>query len=453
MAELDPAEQAGAAAEARLVRSVRWRLVAWSGGSTLAVLLVLGIALYLSVASSLAASGEAVLDERSREIVAFLGGGRPTIEESPTDAVFGRGGTFAILIAPDGTAIGPRQFQVPGGLPDEAALAAAREGGRDVRTRTVEVRVFRLRAAVEVPVRQLTVGAESSQGRFFVQVIQDRTAEVSTLQTLLLVLVAGGLVVVLVAIGFGAVYASRALVPIRDSLAAQRSALRRQREFAADASHELRTPLAVIRSSVELLRRDPERPVREVDETLEDIDAEVRHVAGLVDDLLLLARSDSGAVALERLPVRLDEVATEAAAGLGRLADGRSVRLLVDPEPVPVTGDPTRLRQLVAILLDNAIRHGPPGSEVRLTVRGGSEASVVVDDAGPGVAPEHVERVFDRFWRAPGAPHGGTGLGLSIAREIAEGHGGSVSVGTSPAGGARFTLHLPIQPPRPASAA
>lgn len=446
MAELHPAEHVAAEVEARLVRSVRWRLVAWSGGSTLIVLVVLGLALYLSVASSLAASGMAVLDDRAREIAVFLGGGRPGIDESPTDVVFGRGGTFAILIAPDGTAIGPRQFQVPGGLPDRDAVAAARAGGRDVRTRTVEVRVFRLRAAAEVPVRQLTVAADSSQGRYFVQVIQDRTAEVSTLQTLLVVLVVGGLVVVLVAVGFGAIYARRALVPIRDSLAAQRSALRRQREFAADASHELRTPLAVIRSAVELLRRSPARPVREIDETLEDIDAEVRHLTGLVDDLLLLARSDSGAVALERMPLSLDEVAAEAAASLARVTEGRGVVLVVDPEPVLATGDPARLRQLLTILLDNAIRHGPPGSEIRLTVRGGPAATVIVDDAGPGVPPEHVDRVFDRFWRAPGAPPGGTGLGLSIAREIAEAHGGSLSVGTSPAGGARFTFHLPTQP-------
>jgi signal transduction histidine kinase len=115
-----------------------------------------------------------------------------------------------------------------------------------------------------VPIRQLTVPADSTQGRFFVQVVQDRTLEAQTLGSLVIVLVVGGLVVVLVAVGFGALYASRALVPIRDSLAGQRVALRRQREFAADASHELRTPLTVIRSSVELLRRNAAKPVAEV---------------------------------------------------------------------------------------------------------------------------------------------------------------------------------------------
>jgi signal transduction histidine kinase len=240
------------------------------------------------------------------------------------------------------------------------------------------------------------------------------------------------------------VYARRALVPIRESLGAQRAALRRQREFAADASHELRTPLTVIRSSVELLRRNAARPVAEVGDTLTDIDAEVQQLTGLVDDLLLLARSDSGAIALERIPLQLDDVATEAAAALAKPAADSGVRIEIDPAPTPAVGDPARLRQLVTILLDNAIRHSPRDATVRLAVRpvaGG--ASLVVDDAGPGVRPEDRERVFDRFWRAPGAPPGGTGLGLAIARWIAEHHDGSIAVHASDAGGARFEVRLP----------
>ncbi|NJD29353.1 MAG: HAMP domain-containing histidine kinase [Chloroflexi bacterium] len=291
--------------------------------------------------------------------------------------------------------------------------------------------------------RQLTVPADTSQGRFFIQVLQDRSAEVRTLETLVLVLVVGGLVVVLVAAAFGAVYARRALVPIRDSLVAQRASLWRQREFAADASHELRTPLTVIRASVEHLRRNPGRPGGEVGDALEDIDAEVRQLTSLVDDLLLLARSDSGAIELERAPLALADVATDAAASLAQPAAARGLRRVVDPEPAPVVGDAVRLRQLATILLDNAIRHGPPDSEVRVVVRGGPTASLAVEDAGPGVRPEHADRVFDRFWRAPGAPTGGTGLGLAIARWIAEHHGGTISVGPSPAGGARFEVRIP----------
>jgi len=146
----------------------------------------------------------------------------------------------------------------------------------------------------------------------FLQIAQDRVTEQQTLDAMIRVLLVGGALVVLVALAFGAVYAERALVPIRDSLASQRGALRRQREFAADASHELRTPLTVVRSSVEHLRRQPEVPLREQTEALDDIDAEVTHLTGLVDDLLLLARSDSGALSLTPMPTDLGDVVAEA---------------------------------------------------------------------------------------------------------------------------------------------
>ena len=445
-APLDTAEREASEADAMLVRDVRRRLVAWSGGSTLLVLLVLGIALYLSVASSLQSTGLSALRDRASDLTAFLHGRPPGGADSPVDFIFGSGGsTFAILISPDGTAIGPRQFSMPHGLPDLEAAQAAGTSGQDVRLATISVASFPGNDQIVVPVRQLTVSADSSQGKFYVQVVQDRTAEVRTLESLVFVLVVGGLVVVLVAVGFGAIYARRALVPIRESLGAQRTALRRQREFAADASHELRTPLTVIRSSVEHLRRNADRPVREVGDALVDIDDEVTQLTGLVEDLLLLARSDSGAISLERVPLHLDDVAADAAAALAQPADAAGVRIEVDPEPTAAVGDPARLRQLVMILVDNAIRHSPRGGSVRIVIRPEpGAASLAVEDAGPGVSPEDRARVFDRFWRAPGAPAGGTGLGLAIAKWIAEHHDGTISVDRSEAGGARFEVRLPI---------
>jgi signal transduction histidine kinase len=444
----DSAEAQASEADARLVRDVRWRLVAWSGGSTLLVLLVLGIALYFSVASSLQASGLNALDDRASDLVSFIRGRQPTAADSPVDVIFGNGGsTFAVVITPAGNTIGPRQLAMPQGLPDLKAARASDTSGRDVRLSTISVPSFAGRDAISVPVRQLTVPVDLAQGRFYVQVVQDRTAEVQTLESLLFVLILGGLVVVLVAVGFGAVYARRALVPIRESLATQRAALRRQREFAADASHELRTPLTVIRTSVEHLRRHADEPVKDVGDALVDIDEEVGHLTSLVEDLLLLARSDSGAINLEHVPINLDDVAADAAAALAQPAAAAGVQIELDPEPAPAVGDPARLRQLVMILLDNAIRHSPRGGAVRVAVRrSGEAASVAVEDAGPGVKPEDRPRVFDRFWRAPGAPAGGTGLGLAIAKWIAEHHEGSISVGESAAGGARFEVTIPSQP-------
>jgi signal transduction histidine kinase len=305
---------------------------------------------------------------------------------------------------------------------------------------------------------------------YFLQALQDRSTEVETLDALVRVLVGGGMLVVVVALGFGAAYAQRALVPIRQSLAAQREALRRQREFAADASHELRTPLTVIRASVEHLSRHPDRPVSASSEALEDIDAEVTNLTTLVDDLLLLARSDSGAVPMDRVSLDLGDVALDAASALGRAAEERGVRVTVDPEPAMVQGDPVRLRQLVMILVDNAIRHSPQDGRVDVTVRGagaggagvgagvgagaggvaGGVASVEVADEGPGVRPEDMPHVFDRFWRAPGAPSGGTGLGLSIASWIVDRHDGRMGLANRESGGAVFRVELPATEAPPA---
>ena len=110
-----------------------------------------------------------------------------------------------------------------------------------------------------------------------------------------------------------------------------------------------------------------------------------------------------------------------------------------------VSGDPARLRQLVVILVDNAVRHTPRGGSVRVQVRDdGHEAVVEVDDDGPGIRPEDMPRVFERFWRAPGSAGGGTGLGLAIAKSIVDLHEGRIEVANRPEGGARFTVRLPV---------
>jgi signal transduction histidine kinase len=441
-------------ADARLIRSVRWRLVAWSGGTTLLVLIVLAIALYASVADSLASTGVAQLDHRANDFQRYIETGQgpgPSGQRGPS-ADFGFGGddagTFALLLGPQGDLLAaPGNFVVPAGLPDTNSIDEAKTADRDLRTTTIAFTAPT--GTTQVPVRVLTIKATNpTAGTFFVQVVQDRTTEARTLQSLLLVLLVGGGLVVLVAVGFGAVYARRALVPIRESLGAQRLALRRQREFAADASHELRTPLTVIRASVEHLRRHPDEPVATVGDALQDIDDEVQHMTSMVEDLLLLARSDSGAVTLEHVPLQLDDVATEATAALLGPAASRGVRLLVDPEPAPISGDPARLRQLVMILVDNAIRHSPAGGEVRIGVRSADgTATLAVADQGPGIRPADLPHIFDRFWRAAGAPDGGTGLGLSIAKWIAEQHAGSITATSPEGGGARFEVRLPAASP------
>jgi signal transduction histidine kinase len=174
----------------------------------------------------------------------------------------------------------------------------------------------------------------------------------------------------------------------------------------------------------------------------------VDQVTALVDDLLLLARSDSGALALERVPLDLGDVASSGASALATLATERGVAVTVDPEPADLLGDPTRLRQLVVILVDNAIRHAPSGGTVGVVVRRvGTDAVLTVDDDGPGIRPEDGPRLFDRFYRAAGSPSGGTGLGLAIAAWIVSAHGGSIAAANRVEGGARFSARLPLAGP------
>jgi signal transduction histidine kinase len=442
---LDAGEPSSPPDEARLLRSVRLNLALWSGGITLAVLLVLGVILYGAVARSLEASGTAQLTGRADEITGQPGAPQ---DEVPTGGFIfgGRGsGTYAIVADAAGQPLvgpGPGQDRIPEGLPLAAGIEAVRAGAtRDIRTATIGSDDL-------VPVRVLT-DEVSFRGRIlYLQVVGDRTSEVRTLGVLVVVLFLGGVVALVVAVGAGAGYASRALVPIRRSLAAQRESLRRQREFAADASHELRTPLAVIRASVDDLQRHRDAPVATVGSALDDIRDEVDQVTALVDDLLLLARSDSGALALERVPLDLGDVASSGASALATLATERGVALTVDPEPADLLGDPTRLRQLVVILVDNAIRHAPSGGTVDVVVRRvGTDAVLTVDDDGPGIRPEDGPRLFDRFYRASGSPAGGTGLGLAIAAWIVSAHGGSIAATNRAEGGARFSARLPLSGP------
>jgi signal transduction histidine kinase len=438
-----PATGDRSSADARLVRRVGWRLAAWSGGATLLVLLVLGSLIYVAVRDSLAATGTAQLDERAQLVEEFLATSGQLLELPPLELYFGgRGsGTFAFL-APRGLdPLRPEDFDPPTG-PDEAGIAAAWIHGRDVREAVadgVAWRFLSLQGSEELRVSGLPIGLD-----YVIQVVQDRSAEVRALDTLLLVLGAGGLVALLVAIGVGALYAQRALVPIRQALLGRRLALQRQREFAADASHELRTPLTVVRTSVDHLRLHASRPVGEVGNALDDIDAEVDHLSALVDDLLLLARADSDALDLSIAPVELGDLATEVSAMLASPAAVRGVRVQVDPEPVIVHGDPVRLRQLVTILVDNAVRHSPPAGVVEVAVRRREGAAVLtVADQGPGIAPADLPRVFDRFWRAAGENPGGTGLGLSIAAAIVTRHAGRIGAANRVGGGAAFTVVLP----------
>jgi signal transduction histidine kinase len=443
----------GTSPDAPLLRRTGRRLVAWSALTMLVVLIVLGAALYGAVARSLAATSESQLAQRAQSIATFLT--RPPDSGSrggPFGFVFGgqAPGTVAVIVTSSGQVIGP-PIRLEG-LPNQAGIAAAVAGATDVRTGeltgsttisgpgsgSVPVTIER----TTIPVRVYSLPVKGTDGTLVVQVAQDISAEQRALNALLVVLLIGGFVAIAAAVVGGRVYATRALVPIRESL-------RRQREFAADASHELRTPLSVIRANVEHFERHPERRLGEETDALADVRAEVDHLTALVGDLLLLARTDSGTEELAPEPLDLEPVVREGLDGLRAIAAERSIALDLDAQAAPLTGDRNRLRQLATILTDNAIRHGPAGSRVRIGLqpRDKGGATLTVEDQGPGIRPEDRARVFDRFWRAPGASAGGTGLGLAIAQWVVDRHGGTIEVADAPGGGARFEVRLPARPP------
>lgn len=240
-----------------------------------------------------------------------------------------------------------------------------------------------------------------------------------------------------------------------EMLAQLGEAFETQRRFLADASHELRTPLTTIRTNVEALRRGAVPDPAEREETLRSVARETERMGRLVADLLVLARADAGLVlAKERLA--LDTLALEVYQQSRALAS--DVRLELDDwEQVEVEGDPDRLKQVALNLVDNALRHTPPGGRVGLeVVRRGDEAMLRVRDTGTGIAPEHLNRIFERFYRVDrprSREAGGTGLGLAIAREVAEAHGGRIAVETRVGAGSTFSLVLPAVRPVAAEAA
>jgi two-component system OmpR family sensor kinase len=219
----------------------------------------------------------------------------------------------------------------------------------------------------------------------------------------------------------------------------------RLRRFVADASHELRTPLAAVRAYAELFGRGASQKPDDLERAMSGIGRESERMSALVEDLLLLARLDEGRP-LERKPVRLDELVTEAVETAQAVDPERPIELAA--EPVTALGDRERLRQVIDNLLGNARSHTPPGTHVRVSVgRNTHDAVIEVADDGPGMNGEQAERVFERFYRADPSrarASGGVGLGLSIVSAVAEAHGGSVSVETGPGRGTAFRVRLPL---------
>lgn len=234
---------------------------------------------------------------------------------------------------------------------------------------------------------------------------------------------------------------------VEDSLQARHTSETRVRQFVADASHELRNPLAAIRGYAELTRRSGDRLPDDTVFALSRIESESQRMSRLVEQMLLLARLDNGPD-LEVAEVDLGEKVLNAVSDAQASGPGHEWQVRVPDEPVIVLGDANQLHQVVANLLGNARKHTPAGTVVRTSVTSkDGMAQIEVSDNGPGVPPEVLDHIFERFTRADQARahdrEGSTGLGLAIVAAVAKAHGGQVSV-ASTQHGATFTVRLPL---------
>jgi signal transduction histidine kinase len=226
-----------------------------------------------------------------------------------------------------------------------------------------------------------------------------------------------------------------------------RSAFHRQRTFVADASHELKTPLTLIKINAEMVAREPTSPRNR--KVIEDQLSEIDRMNNLVSDLLVLARLDADKLEVSRETFDLAKILAETADRFILRAAEKEILLDIEvPGELAALGDLRRTGQILAALLDNAVRFTPAGG--RVTVVGSSDdgrVQATVTDTGPGIPSEHLPRVFERFYRPDAARErssGGTGLGLAIAHDLAAIQGGALVVSNAKNGGASFTLSLPV---------
>ncbi|MFI5888761.1 sensor histidine kinase [Actinoplanes sp. NPDC051513] len=242
---------------------------------------------------------------------------------------------------------------------------------------------------------------------------------------------------------------------VAETLSASVDALTRANQaksaFLANMSHELRTPLNAIIGFSDLMRvEEPEGDRRRVPaEWVDHIHTSGRHLLGLINDILDLAKVEAGHLELRPAPLRLDTAVTELLTGLAPLFKTQHIEVRTDLPPITALADRVRFRQIVENLLSNAIKFTEPGGHVTVAAhQAGDDAYVTVADTGVGIAPEDQERVFEEFQQAgdPDRRRAGTGLGLALTRRLVEAHGGEITLVSALGRGSAFTVRLPLAP-------
>ena len=256
------------------------------------------------------------------------------------------------------------------------------------------------------------------------------------------------LITAFVVIAFAALFlvAAGGFFLVRKSTAPIERSMEFMRQFMADAAHELRTPITILRTRAEVALQQP-RDTENYVSALRGVETEARRLGSIVDSLLVLARADAGERQIEKERIFLDDIAIDAAGAAQIVARQKRVLVTVDEfEEAPVEGDPTLIRQLIMILLDNAVKFTNAGGQVHVRVSMHEGApTFVVEDTGIGIRQEELSRVFQRFFRGETARSrtDGAGLGLSIASWIAREHGAEISLSSEPGKGTRVIVTFP----------
>ncbi len=422
--------------------AARWRLTLWFLAVLALILGVIGVAVFFSARAVLFDAVDDSLRSRATTEMGLLmprlpqmGPRQQVLRDIVVGPVFTAGGYFYALTDSDGELLAATPNVDPDGLADQGTIEEALDGGPTFENTD---------SSTGENLRVYVVPLEGPQGtRLVLEVGRSIEPEREALRRLIFILGGGGAVGVGRALVGGFFLAGRTLRPISD-------AMDRQRAFVADASHELRTPLSLIRANAELLQRHPEEAVGSNMPAVDDIVRETDGLGTLVGQMLTLARADAGGTPFAFAGVALHDLVEEVGKQVRVLSDKKGLQLDVRVDgPIRVRGDEVRLRELLLIVLDNAIKFTEAPGTVGLTLEAdGGKAVVRVTDSGSGIPPEALPYVFDRFYRADKArsrAEGGAGLGLSIARWIAEGHGGSIRVESEPGSGTSVTVELPTQ--------
>ncbi|HEU4792316.1 MAG TPA: ATP-binding protein [Nitrolancea sp.] len=452
---------------------IRWRLTLWYAGLLALVIVLFSLTLYVGLRHMLNSALDDSLHQQAALVKSTIQvvDGKPSLPGSngsdPTE-----GEHFVRLTDGSGQTVASAS-SIPDFVPhDRAGLARALSGRISLRWLPVDGEQMRVLSEPVVSEGQI-IGA--------LQVGTSGAEIAETLQFTVVLLVITGSLMLLAASAGGIWIAGRALQPVDriTGLAAEieemdlsrrinlnlpddqigrlartfngmldriEGAFRRQRQFTADASHELRTPLALMQNQIELALAQPRDP-EEDRAVLEALAGDLDRLTRLTNALLLLARGDAKAIQLNHEAVDLPLVLGLVAEQYGPLAAEAGVTIRLDTKPAVLHADEDRVIQILVNLMDNALRHSPPGKQIVLGCRIEDQwAAFWVNDQGSGIAPEHLPHLGERFYRVEqdrDRARGGIGLGLSICKAIIAAHDGSIAITSTPGTGTSVMVRLP----------